>query len=350
MSGSTLPDLRSIDRTVIGSFLAEHGEPAFRKRQIFEWLWTKGVTSVDLMSNLPRSTRELLKKHFSFPAALAIKDQLSSDGTRKFLFRVEGEHFIEGVLIPSDDRNTACISSQAGCPLACTFCATGRSGFKRNLTSGEIFDQVYHLNGVSLQLSGRKLSNIVFMGMGEPLLNYESVRDAISHLTDPAGFGMSPQRITLSSVGIPKMIRRMGEEQVKFQFALSLHAATDIKRNQIIPLNKQHPLQELSESLVFLNKHTGTRITIEYILFRDFNDTREDAAALAVFCRDFPVKVNLIEYNPVEGVPYRKPEPNQVKKFLDYLEGRNMVVNVRKSRGADIAAACGQLAGSAEPK
>jgi 23S rRNA (adenine2503-C2)-methyltransferase len=256
---------------------------------------------------------------------------------------------VEGVLIPDEGRTTACISSQAGCALACRFCATGMLGFRRNLSFTEIFDQVVLLNLQSNKYSGKNLSNIVFMGMGEPLMNYEEVLKSIEKITSEDSLGMSPQRITVSSVGIPGMIRKMGDDKVRFHFALSLHAATDAKRDQIIPVNKKYPLRELTDALKYYHAKTNKRFTIEYILFKDFNDGIEDAKELAVFCKSFPVKINLIGYNPVEGSGFLQSTAEKTRAFREFLESKNMVVNVRKSRGKGINAACGQLAVTPPP-
>jgi 23S rRNA (adenine2503-C2)-methyltransferase len=248
-------------------------------------------------------------------------------------------------LIPSNDRVTACISSQVGCALGCKFCATGQLGFRRNLSIGEIVDQVTGIQHP--EFSGQKhLSNIVFMGMGEPFLNYENVLAAIGKIISADGLGMSSQRITVSSVGIPRMIKKMADDDPKYHFALSLHAATDAKRNQIVPFNLNHPLKEVIESLKYYHQKTGKRITIEYILFGSFNDSVADAKDLALFCRNFPVKINIIEYNPVKESGFLKSQPETTNAFVAFLERRNIVVNIRKSRGKDIEAACGQLAGN----
>ena len=258
---------------------------------------------------------------------------------------------VEGVLIPGDERFTACISSQVGCSLDCKFCATGKLGFTRNLKYGEIFDQVVYLSKLatgsqspSHELQSRALSNIVFMGMGEPFLNYENLVKTIEKITREEGLGMSPQRITVSSIGIPKMIRQMADDDPKYHFAISLHAATDLKRNQIIPFNLKHPLESIIDALKYYHTQTNKRFTIEYILFGNFNDSLADAKDLALFCKNFPVKINIIEYNPVHETGFRQSDPIKVKAFVDFLEKRNLVVNIRKSRGKDIEAACGQLA------
>ena len=353
MSGDNRPDIRDLTREEIGKFFTGHGERMFRAGQVYEWLWKKGCQSFEEMTSLPKTTRQLLSGQFTFHTAKPDTEQKSSDGTIKRGFRLHDGLIVEGVLIPSDERFTACISSQVGCALGCSFCATGKLGFSRNLTFGEIYDQVVYLASLATGrqqtdtagLSARALSNIVFMGMGEPFLNYENVTRAIEKITSEEGLGMSPQRITVSSVGIPKMIRKMAEDNPKWHFALSLHAAIDEKRNLLVPFNEKHPIKEIIEAIRFYVKLTGKRFTIEYILFRDVNDNLADARDLAVFCKNFPVKINLIEYNVVKGFSYNKPDPEKVKAFIRFLESRNLVVNLRKSRGKDIDAACGQLAG-----
>lgn len=350
-------DIRELDQTQLGIFFQKHGEKQFRSGQVSEWLWKRGCRSFDEMTNLPKSVRVLLSDHFSFHAANPDVEQQSSDGTVKVGFRLYDDLIAEGVLIPSEDRFTACVSSQVGCALGCSFCATGKLGFSRSLSAGEIYDQVVYITSLAGKnqkttdgaLSARPLSNIVFMGMGEPFLNYENVTRSIEKITTSDGLGMSPQRITVSSVGIPKMIRKMAEENPRWHFALSLHAATDEKRDQLVPFNTKHPLKEIIDALKFYVKLTGNRFTIEYILFRGINDNLADARDLAVFCKNFPVKINLIEYNEVAGINYARPESAKVRSFKQFLESRNLVVNLRKSKGKDIDAACGQLAGKLLP-
>jgi 23S rRNA (adenine2503-C2)-methyltransferase len=337
-------DIRGLSLAEIENFFREKKEKPFRARQVYEWIWKKTCRSFHEMTNLSKENRQLLEDYFSF-RVLQVKDELhDQDGTVKSTFQVDGETLVESVLIPDDNRTTACISSQAGCALACRFCATGMLGFNRNLSFTEIFDQVVLLNLQSKKYHGKSLSNIVFMGMGEPLMNYEEVRKSIEKITSGDSLGMSPQRITVSSVGIPGMIRKMADDKVRFHFALSLHAATNTKRDQIIPVNKKYPLQELTEALKYYHTKTGKRFTIEYILFRDFNDSIEDARDLAVFCKSFPVKINLIGYNPVEKSGFLQSTAEKTRAFREFLESKNMVVNVRKSRGQSIKAACGQLA------
>jgi len=344
MNGDSLPDIRSLTKETMQQFFLLHGEKKFRADQLYEWLWKKSAISFDAMTNLSRPVQKMLQDCFSFYSAVPETRQQSADGTVKVAFKLHDGLIVEGVLIPSGTRSTVCISSQVGCALGCKFCATGQLGFKRNLTTGEIFDQI-----TGMRTSGNDglsaLSNIVFMGMGEPFLNYSNVCQAIDRITATDGLGMSPQRITLSSVGVPKMIRRMADDDPKYHFALSLHAATDEKRDKIIPFNMKNKLSEIIDALKYYHQKTGMRITIEYILFHNFNDLPTDAKDLALFCRNFPVKVNIIEYNPVGRSDFQKSSPENTKRFVAYLENRNMVVNVRQSRGNDIDAACGQLAG-----
>jgi len=344
MNGKPNRDIRSLAIRDIEEFFKASKQDGFRAKQVYEWLWKKNCRSFSAMTNLPAGLRALLESNFIFPCATPVKEQVSRDGTVKTIFGLHDDIPVEGVLIPSSGRTTACISSQAGCALGCTFCATGQLGFTRNLSAGEIFDQVMTLNQMSVAQHKTNLSNIVYMGMGEPLMNYDNVLSSIDRLTATDGMGISPQRITVSSVGIPKMIRQLADDNTRFHFALSLHAATNEKRNAIIPMNRHHPIEKLTEALKYYQNKTGKRFTIEYILFRNFNDSVADAKDLALFCKSFPVKINLIEYNPVDNTGMGKPDPEQVKKFAGFLETRNLVVNLRKSRGADIDAACGQLA------
>jgi len=351
MNGDQLADIRFCAPEQIGRFFRDHKEEPYRARQVYEWLWKKRCHAFKEMTSLSKSIRQLLTDHFTFHTANLETTRHSADGTVKAGFRLHDGLMVEGVLIPSGGRYTACISSQAGCALGCKFCATGQLGFMRNLTPGEIFDQVTYLASlIPADSSGtgnpaeKALSNIVYMGMGEPFMNYENVTESIERLTSEDGSGISPQRITVSSIGIPKMIRRMAEDGPKYHFALSLHAATDQKRNQIIPFNLHHPLGEIIDALKYHYSRTGRRFTIEYILFRNFNDSLTDAKDLAGFCRNFPVKINIIEYNPVSGSGFDRSDEGKTKAFIRFLETRNLIVNLRKSRGKDIDAACGQLA------
>ena len=349
MNGDLKPDIRDLDLAALVEFLGRNGEQAYRARQVYEWLWKKGARNFDAMTSLPARTRNILSEAYHFSAAGPGPLQVSRDGTVKTLFSMMDGATVEGVLIPSAGRTTACISSQAGCALGCTFCATGRLGLTRNLSAGEIFDQVFLLNGMSLDQWKTPLSNIVLMGMGEPLMNYREVTRAIGRMTAPDGLGISPQRITLSTVGIPKGIRQLADDGVKCYLALSLHAATDAKRNRIIPVNQRFPLAEVTDALKYYHQKTRKRFTIEYILFRNVNDSESDARDLAHFCKSFPVKINLIEYNDTGTDGFTRSDDTRTRAFSAFLEKKNLVVNIRKSRGKDISAACGQLAGTSLP-
>jgi 23S rRNA (adenine2503-C2)-methyltransferase len=319
-------------------------EPAFRARQVWQWVWQKGAASFEEMTNLAKPLRIKLAEYFDVYKMHVEHTQVSSDGTIKCGFRLYDGELVEGVLIPQEDRMTACVSSQVGCSLACSFCATARLPRKRNLFIDEIYDQVDLINRMAIQHYGRHLSNIVFMGMGEPLLNYSQVMKAIDRITAEDGLGMAPKRITVSTAGIAKMIHKLGDEQVKFNLAVSLHAANDEKRSKIMGINDTNSLDALREALQHFVEKTGTRITFEYVMLKGFNDTMEDAKELAAFCRTVPSKVNLIEYNPIEDGLFEKSSGNALHRFKDYLESKGIIANVRRSRGEDIDAACGQLA------
>lgn len=338
-------DIRALSFEEIKDFFLSKEEKAFRAKQVYEWLWKKSARSFDEMSNLSKSTREWLKENFSLNSVSIAGEQRSHDRTIKYAFRLFDGNLVEGVLIPTTDRTTACISTQCGCSLTCRFCATGKLGLTRNLDAGEMYDQVALIKKQAGLEYGMPLSNIVFMGMGEPLLNYSSVLNVIGKITSPEGLAMSPRRITVSTSGISKMIKKAGDDNVKFNLALSLNAATDGKRNSIMPINEHNSLKSLSEAIVYFHAKTGSRVTIEYILFKNFNDDIKDAMDLAQFTKAFPCKVNLIEYNTIEGGEFEKADKEKLDQFAKFLEGKNMVVNIRRSRGKDISAACGQLAG-----
>ncbi len=320
------------------------GEKKFRAKQVYQWLWKKNASKFEDMSDLPLALRAKLDEKFHIDF-LSIKDQqISSDKTIKCAFGLEENKVVEGVLIPTTTRTTACISSQIGCSLACTFCATGKLKLLRNLTAGEIVDQVVYLKNQAETRYQKSLSNIVYMGMGEPLLNYKNVLRSIEMITSEEGLGMSPKRITVSTAGIAKMIKKLGDDQVKFNLALSLHAANDLKRNNIMEINESNNLETLKEALVYFHEKTGARVTFEYIIFKDFNDSIEDAQELAQFARCVPCKVNIIEYNAIDEGGFQQADARKVDAFAKYLESKNMIVHVRRSRGKDIDAACGQLA------
>jgi len=296
------------------------------------------------MSNLSLPLRDKLSTSF-FLQGLEVADmQKSSDRTIKSAFKLYDGSVVEGVLIPTTNRMTACVSSQIGCSLTCKFCATGKLKLLRNLDPGEIYDQVVVIKRQSEKHYGIPLSNIVYMGMGEPLLNYKNVLKSIEMITSPDGLGMSPQRITVSTAGIAKMIKQLADDHVKFHLALSLHAANDEKRSQIMPINESNTLESLSEALLYFYDKTGTRPTLEYILFDRFNDSLQDATELEAFARKVPVKINIIEYNPIDEGEFRKASDESLSRFTSRLESRGIIVNVRRSRGKDIDAACGQLA------
>ena len=325
------------------------GEPAFRAKQVYEWIWKKAARSFDAMGNVPKTTREWLSEKFSLQIVTTAEAQISSDRTIKSSFQLHDKNLIEGVLIPTRERVTACVSSQVGCSLTCSFCATGYMDRKRNLESFEIYDQVVLIRDQAQEKYGQALTNIVYMGMGEPLLNYANVLKSIEQITSPEGLGMSPRRITVSTAGIAKMIQKLGDDQVKFNLALSLHAANDTKRNQIMPINESNTLDALKAALLYFFEKTGNEITLEYIVFNKFNDTLEDARELYEFANGIPCKINLIEYNPIAQSSFVNAEADAIAKFSAYLESKRMIVNIRRSRGRDIDAACGQLAGKKAP-
>ncbi|MBB6001787.1 23S rRNA (adenine(2503)-C(2))-methyltransferase RlmN [Arcicella rosea] len=345
----TKKDIRKLSLAQIKDFLTEHGEQGFRAKQIYEWLWKKSAQTFEEMTNLSKKTRELLENNFDIRAVKVSEKQISSDRTIKSSFELFDHNLVEGVLIPADDRMTACVSSQVGCSLTCKFCATGYMERKRNLDPAEIYDQVVLIRDQAESHYQTPLTNIVYMGMGEPLLNYANVLSSINYITSPEGLGMSPKRITVSTAGIAKMITKLGDDEVKFNLALSLHAANDEKRNQIMPINESNTLEALKDALLHFYKKTGSRITLEYILFYRFNDTLQDAKELWEFARQFPCKINIIEYNPIAEANYTNTDPQTLAKFAQFFEGKNMVINVRRSRGKDIDAACGQLAGKKPP-
>jgi 23S rRNA (adenine2503-C2)-methyltransferase len=338
-------NIREIDKEGLEDSLKKMGQASFRSQQIWTWLWAKGVSSFEEMRNIPKELQEELKSRFEIKKIEIVEQQKSQDGTIKCGFRLWDSEIVEGVLIPTDKRITACISSQVGCSLACSFCATGFLPRKRNLDSSEIYDQVFLLNQLSKKEYDKPLSNIVYMGMGEPLLNYGPVLRSADMISNPEGMNMSPSRLTISTAGIVKMIRKMTEGKPKYNLALSLHAANDEKRNQIMEINKSNDLEGLIAALSEFYTATKNKITFEYILLKDFNDSLEDAAELVKIARRIPSKVNLIEYNTVDGTPFLKTGLDRAEKFREYLVRRRIPASLRRSRGKDIDAACGQLAG-----
>jgi 23S rRNA (adenine2503-C2)-methyltransferase len=338
-------NIRHLNLPALQEYFGSIEEKPFRAKQVYEWLWLKHATSFDAMTNLSKDLRNKLEEHFTLPAVTVDATQNSSDGTIKNRFRLHDGHLVEGVLIPTDTRQTACVSSQVGCSLSCKFCATGYMDRKRNLDFDEIFDEVALLNKQALESSGKKLTNIVYMGMGEPLLNYRNVLQSIERITSPDGLGMSPKRITVSTAGVSKMIRQLGDDQVKFNLALSLHAANDTKRSEIMPINDTNNLQVLIEALNYFYKCTQNQISFEYILFKDFNDSLKDADELIKIYRQVPADlINIIEYNPISHARFQKPDEEVADAFMEYLGKHRVNARLRRSRGKDIDAACGQLA------
>ncbi len=338
-------NIRHLSLPALQEYFNTIGEKPFRAKQVYEWLWQKHAASFDAMTNLSKPLRGALEEHFTLPALKVDTTQLSEDGTIKSRFRLHDGHLVEGVLIPTENRQTACVSSQVGCSLSCKFCATGYMDRKRNLDFDEIYDEVAILNQQSLESSGKKLSNIVYMGMGEPLLNYRNVLQSIERITSPDGLAMSPKRITVSTAGVAKMIQQLGDDQVRFNLALSLHAANDRKRSEIMPINDTNNLKVLVDALNYFYKATQNQISFEYILFQNFNDSLKDADELIKIYRQVPADlINIIEYNPIDKARFQKPDEDAVEQFMQYLGKNRVNARLRRSRGKDIDAACGQLA------
>src|SRR6476659_2034170 len=345
LKAKTPKNIRQLSLLELEDFFATIGEKKFRTKQVWEWLWQKHAHSFADMTNLSKELRQKLGENFAFPALIVEATQYSADGTIKSRFKTHEGHLCEGVLIPTEERFTACVSSQIGCSLSCRFCATGYIERKRNLDFDEIYDEVVLINQQSEKVYGKKLSNIVFMGMGEPLLNYKNVLKAIDRITSPEGLAMSPKRITVSTAGVAKQIRQLGDDKVRFKLALSLHAANDRKRHEIMPINDSNNIQSLVDALNYFYKQTKNEITFEYILFKDFNDSLKDADELIKLYRQVPVDlINLIEYNPIDAAKFEKPDEKKVEAFMTYLSRHKVNSRLRRSRGKDIDAACGQLA------
>jgi len=339
-------DIRKFDLNTLIEWCDSIGEKSFRAKQIYEWIWVKSVTDFESMTNLSIPLREKLHQAYYFNPIQLDKIQRSNDGTIKSRFTLHDGHAIESVLIPvtNNDRYTVCVSTQVGCSLTCSFCATGRMKRMRNLDAAEIYDQVIAVNRQCMQTFDHPLTNVVYMGMGEPLLNYQQTLRSINLITSPKGLNWSPSRITVSTAGISKMIKKLADDEVKFNLALSLHAADDEKRNTIMPINETNKLDLLIEALIYFEERTKGKISFEYIAFKGFNDQKEDALALAKLCSHFPVKVNIIEYNPIGGVSFEKSNPITIDEFANVLRRKGVTTTIRRSRGKDIDAACGQLA------
>ncbi len=337
-------DIRAVSLEHLQDFFIANGDKKYRAKQVMDWLWKNAATSFDEMNNVSKKMLDLLNENYVINAVTVDKKQVSSDRTIKNAFRLYDGNIVEGVLIPTDNRMTACVSSQVGCSLTCKFCATGRLERLRNLNADEIFDQVAIIKKQAEEHYNIPLSNIVYMGMGEPLLNYSNVLKSIEMITSQNGLNMAPKRITVSTAGIAKMIHRLGDDEVKFNLALSLHAANDKKRDQIMPINEHNNLEVIKQALKHYYSKTKNHVTYEYIVFNNFNDTLEDARELYEFSKHVPCKINLIEYNPIEGGSFINTGEDKMKAFQQFLLSRGLIVNMRRSRGKDIDAACGQLA------
>lgn len=337
-------NIRVLTLEQITALFKDLNEPAFRAKQLYDWLWNKRAIDFDEMTNFSKALRDKLKEQFEIHAVEIHDLQVSSDKTIKCAMKLHDNYVVESVLIPQGERMTACISSQVGCSLTCKFCATAKLKRMRNLTADEIYDQVVLVKNTAMERYKQPLTNIVYMGMGEPLLNYNEMMLSVDKITNPKGLGMSPKRITVSTAGVAKMIKKLGDDGVKFNLALSLHAANDEKRNQLMPINETNSLENLAEALNYFYDKTGTRCTFEYIVFRDFNDNIKDALELVDFSKKVKSKVNIIEYNPIDGGEFKQTTPERLANFVKVLEDNGVIVNVRRSRGKDIDAACGQLA------
>lgn len=343
-------DIRKLSLDQLINEISELGEKPFRAKQVYEWLWKKSASDFEEMTNLSLSLRESLKSQYSINSLSISEEQISNDRTIKSVFKLFDNNIVEGVLIPTESRMTACISSQVGCSLACKFCATGFLDRKRNLEPGEIYDQIVQINKQAEENYDIPLSNIVLMGMGEPLLNYANVLEGLDRVTAENGLNMSPKRITLSTAGIAKMIIKLADDMVKFNLAISLHAADDEKRNSIMEINETNSLEALKSALIYFYNKTKNQITLEYIAFKNFNLRLEDARNLVKFASYFPCKINIIEYNPIDQGIFQKAASNELDGFVGFLEKKGLIVNIRRSRGKDIDAACGQLANKTTKK
>ncbi|APG65350.1 MULTISPECIES: 23S rRNA (adenine(2503)-C(2))-methyltransferase RlmN [Tenacibaculum] len=337
-------DIRALTKEQLRDFFVENGDKAFRGNQVYEWLWSKSLHTFEDMTNISKETREMLEANFVINHIEVDSMQQSKDGTIKNGIKLHDGLIVESVLIPTPKRTTACVSSQVGCSLDCKFCATARLKRMRNLNPDEIYDQVVAIDKQSRLYHGHKLTNIVFMGMGEPLMNYNNVIKAIDKITSPEGLGMSPKRIVVSTSGVPKIIKKMADDEVKFNLAVSLHSAIDEVRTSIMPFNSKMNLVDLRESLEYWYEKTNRMITYEYVVWNGINDRKEDIKALVEFCSYVPCKVNLIEYNPIDDGEFQQATNSAINNYISNLEMNDITVNVRRSRGKDIDAACGQLA------
>lgn len=342
-----LPALTGLTPETLAAWLKEQGEPSFRAAQILEWVWKKKVTSIDAMTNLPAALREKLTASFRLGALEHTQTQGSADTTRKFLFKLHDGRYVESVLIPANpalygeksDRRTLCVSSQVGCAYGCKFCASGLAGFTRNLDPSEIAGQVL----AAEQLSGERVDNLVFMGMGEPLANLDNLLAAIQLITGEKTLHLGARHLTISTSGLVPQIRKLAEHPQQIRLAISLHGATDDVRQQIMPVNKKWPVAELFEALDFWNAKKNQKLTLEYILIQGVNDALEQAAILARHARRLHAKVNLIPYNKVDGLDWKRPSDIHCRAFRDILKNAGVSATLRLEKGGDIDAACGQL-------
>jgi len=339
-----MKDIKNLTFEELKSEMNKMGEPDFRAEQIFSWLYQKGASSFHDFSNIPRSLRDKLKEFFFVGELELFSHFRSQDRTEKFLFKLQDGNFIETVLIPSGQRRTVCLSTQVGCKFSCAFCASGLRGFTRNLAPSEMLNQVLYLR----QNLDYQLTNLVLMGMGEPLDNYENVAKAILTMNSSQGMGIAARRITVSTCGIIPGLERFKSLGLQVNLSLSLHAVTDKLRNQLMPVNKKYPLEKLLQACQDYLASCGRKMTLEYILFGAVNDSAQDADGLAEIARRLRAKVNLIPYSPVCGLEFRSPSAEKIDRFIKRLEGKRIGVTLRRSKGQDILAACGQLAGRAK--
>jgi 23S rRNA (adenine2503-C2)-methyltransferase len=320
----------------------------YKKQQaitVYQYLWHEMVVDIMDMKSLSTELLDLLSSIYFIPQTKIHTTQYSEDGTVKCSVRLHDNYLVEAVLIPASNRITVCVSSQVGCSLSCKFCATGYMERKRNVGFDELVDQVVLMNNIAIELYKKPISNVVFMGMGEPLLNYNNVLRSIEKITDQRGLSIAPRRITISTAGVAKMIRKLGDENVKLNLALSLHAANDIKRNEIMPINETNNLEELIEALNYFYSQSKNEITLEYILLRGVNDSLQDADELIAFYKKVPVHlINILEYNTISNALYEQSSEDAVNTFVRHLHCHNINAHLRRSRGKDIDAACGQLA------
>ena len=336
-------DIRELSNSDLQYWLQDNNIPIYRSKQIYNWLWKRNANSFDEMMNLPKNLQDILKRHFSLKKIRIDRKDQSKDKSIKYIFRLCDDLFVEGVIIPAKSRITACISSQVGCGLGCKFCATGSLGLERNLSAAEIFDQVAILNMEACNLFLKPLTNIVVMGMGEPLQNYHNVMTALEHICSPEGMGISTRRITISTAGVVKMIRKLALEKVPYRLAVSLHSAIDSKRCKLMPVGVNNNIAKLTGALAFYQNKLDKKITFEYLLLNGINDSDEDAEALIKLCRQLFCKVNIIDFNFVDGLKYNRPSEQKIIAFIHKLETAKIQVTRRRSKGDDIGAACGQL-------